>query len=220
MSWVLNTYPLLCLGMSVLYHKQLGKSNCHQLIWVSKGLCRELIWFVNHIKFSSGVHVMSSNGWGKNDTDFNIFCNTCPLGLGFWYPAGNIGFVHPINVTTPTPGIFYHEALTVVSAIYWLVHNLLIHPGSQLAAYTNNTNTIDMFNSLCGQPLYNPLLITVVELLLKFDIALCVFHIPGEDNIVANALSHLQYDIVQYHMPTMHVYFFIPPQLTLGADVL
>ena len=34
-----------------------------------------------------------------------------------------------------------------------------------------------MFNSLRGQPLYNPLLITVVELLLEFDITLHVFHI-------------------------------------------
>ena len=211
MSWVLNTYPLLRPGMSMLYHKQSGKSNCHQLIWVSKSLCWELIWFANHIELSSGVHVMSSNGWGKNDADFNIFCNTCPLGLGFWYPAGNVGFMHPIDTTSPTPGIFYHEALTVVSTIYWSVHNLPICPGSRLAAYTNNANTVNMFNSLHGQPLYNPLLITVVELLLKFDIALHVFHIPGEDNFIADALSCLRYDIVQYHMPTMHVSFFIPP---------
>ena len=77
-----------------------------------------------------------------------------------------------------------------------------------------------MFNSLHGQPLYNPLLITVIELLLEFDIALCVFHIPGEDNFVADALSCLRYDIAQYHMLTVHVYPFIPPRLMLGADVL
>ena len=166
---------------------------------------------MNHIGLSSRVHVMSSNGWGKNDADFNVFCDTCPLDLGFWYPAGNVGFTHPIDTTSPTPSIFYHEALTVVSAIYWSVHNLPIHPGSRLAAHADNANTVDMFNSLRGQPLYNPLLITVVELLLKFNIALHVFHIPGEDNFVANTLSHLWYDVIQYHMPTMHVSFFIPP---------
>ena len=159
------------------------------------------------------------NGWGKSDADFNVFCDACPLGLGFWCPAGNVGFTHPIDTTSPTPGIFYHEALTVVSVIHWSVHNLPICPGSRLAAYTDNANTVNMFNSLCGQPLYNPLLITVVELLLKFDIALRVFHIPGEDNFVADALSRSQYDVVQYHMPTMHVSFFIPPRLMLGADV-
>ena len=194
MSWALNVYPLLHLGMSMLYHKQVGKLNSHQLIWVSKGLCWELIWFANHIEFSSRVHVMSSNGWGKNNADFNIFCNTCPLRLGFWYPAGNVGFMHPIDATTPMPGIFYNEALTVVSTVNWSVHNLPICPGSQLAVYTDNTNSIDMFNSLRGQPLYNPL-ITVVKLLLKFDIVLCIFHIPGEDNFVADALLCLWYDI-------------------------
>ena len=102
MSWALNTYPLLRPGMSMLYHKQAGKFNSHQLIWVSKGLCWELIWFVDHIKFSSGVHVMSSNGWGKNDADFNVFCDTCSLRLGFWYPASNVGFMHPINPTSPS----------------------------------------------------------------------------------------------------------------------
>ena len=39
MSWALNAYLLLRPGMSMLYHKQSGKSNCHQLIWVSKSLC-------------------------------------------------------------------------------------------------------------------------------------------------------------------------------------
>ena len=119
--------------------------------------------------------------------------------------------MHPINASTPMPSIFYDEALTVVSVVNWSVHNLLICLGSRLAVYTDNANSVDMFNSLRGQPLYNPLLITVIKLLLKFDIALRVFHIPGEDNFVADALLHLQYDIAQYHMPTMHVYPFIPP---------
>ena len=163
---------------------------------------------------------MSSNGWGKNDADFNVFCDTCPLGLGFWYPAGNVGFMHPIDPTSPMPDIFYGEALTVVSTVNWSVHNLPILPGSRLAVYTNNANSVDMFNSLHGQPLYNPLLIAVIELLLEFDITLRVFHIPGEDNFVADALLCLRYDIAQYHMLTMHVYPFIPPRLTLGVDVL
>ena len=50
---------------------------------------------------------MSSNGWGKNNADFNIFCKACPLEMGSWYPAGNIGFLHPIDATTATPGIYY-----------------------------------------------------------------------------------------------------------------
>ena len=72
---------------------------------------------------------MSSNGWGKNDVDFNVFCNACLLGLGFWYPTGNVRFMHPIDPTSPMPIIFYGEALTVVSMVNWSVHNLLILPG-------------------------------------------------------------------------------------------
>lgn len=221
MNWSLNAYSLLRPGMLLLLYKKMsGKTNAHQQIWVSKALCQELVWFANHVDLSNGVHIMWYDGWGKNDANFNIFCDACPFWMGFWYPTGNIGFLHPINSITASPCIFYYEALTIVSAIHWAVHSLLIRPGSWLAVYTNNTNTVDMFNSLRGQPLYSPLLITIVELLLKFDIQLWVFHIPGEDNIVADALLRFHYDDIFYHSPTLQVYQFIPPQLTLGANEL
>ena len=47
MNWALNTYPLLHPGMSYLYDKMSGKSQPHQLIWISVLLCQELIWFAN-----------------------------------------------------------------------------------------------------------------------------------------------------------------------------
>ena len=109
--------------MSLLYNKMVGKVNTHQQIWVSKALYKELIWFTYHIDVSDGVH-MTSVSWGKNNADFNIFCDACPFGMGFWYPAGCLGFVLPIDLMMASPGIFYYEALTIVSAIYWAVHNL------------------------------------------------------------------------------------------------
>ena len=133
--------------MSLLYNKMVGKVNTHQQIWMSKALYKELIWFTYHIDVSDGVH-MTSVSWGKNNADFNIFCDACPFGMGFWYPAGCLGFVLPIDLMMASPGIFYYEALTIVSAIYWAVHNLPLRPSSQLAIYTNNANTVDMFNSL------------------------------------------------------------------------
>ena len=163
---------------------------------------------------------MTSVGWGKNDTDFNIFCDACPSGMGFWYPTRCLGFVFPLDLMTASSGIFYYEALTVMSAIYWAVHNLPLQPCLWLAIYTDNTNTVNMFNSLCVQPLYNPLLITIIELLLNSKIHLRVFHIPGDENIMADALSHSCYNTIFDLVPTLQVYNFIPPRLTLGADEL
>jgi hypothetical protein len=60
MNWALNAYPLLCPALSTLYSKILGKSNPHQLIWVSVTLCQELLWSVECILESDGMHLLDS----------------------------------------------------------------------------------------------------------------------------------------------------------------
>jgi hypothetical protein len=93
-------------------------------------------------------------------------------------------------------------------------------PGLHIAIYTDNTNTVDMFHSLRTQPFYNPLLLTAVDLLRQFDVQLRVFHIPGSDNVVADALSRGRFDVVAMHAPHLRIFFFEPPRLTLGAAEL
>jgi hypothetical protein len=67
--------------------------------------------------------MMMSREWGKNDAEMNIFCDACPIGMGFWCLAMNVGFQHVLQPDTASPGIFFYEAWTVVSALYWAVHN-------------------------------------------------------------------------------------------------
>jgi hypothetical protein len=94
MNWALNAYPLLQPGLFSLYNKMSGKSHAHQLIWVSVSLCHELLWFADRVESSEGVHILSLRGWGKNDADFNLFCNASLISMGFWFPARNVGFRH------------------------------------------------------------------------------------------------------------------------------
>jgi hypothetical protein len=77
-----------------------------------------------------------------------------------------------------------------------------------------------MFNTLRAQPLYNPLLITAVDLLLDHGVDLCIFHIPGQDNIVADALSRFHFDMVALYAPSLQIFKFQPPRLKLGAAAL
>lgn len=161
--------------------------------------------------------VISATGWGVNNANITLFCNTCPLGLGFWYPTGNIGFHHPFTTVPGNHSIFYCEALTVVLAIGWAVQHLHLHHSSCLAIFSDNSNTVNMFNSLKAQPLYNPLLTTTINLLLWSHIQLYVFHIPGEHNVVADALSHSLFHNTHIHSPALQVHPFTPPQLMLGA---
>ena len=161
--------------------------------------------------------VISATGWGVNNANITLFCNTCPLGLGFWYPTGNIGFHHPFTTVPGNHSIFYCEALTVMLAIGWAVQHLHLHHSSCLAIFSDNSNTVNMFNSLKAQPLYNPLLTTTINLLLWSHIQLYVFHIPGEHNVVADALSHSLFHNTHIHSPALQVHPFTPPQLMLGA---
>jgi hypothetical protein len=220
MNWALNAFPLLRPGMSTLYSKMSGKVHPHQLIWVSVSLSRELSWFADRMEQSNGIHMMTSREWGKNDADISLFCDACPAGLGFWFPAGNVGFQHVIDSAAPSPGIFYYEALTVVSALHWAVFNTSLPPGSRVAIYTDNTNTVDMFNTLRAQPTYNCLVTTAVDLALDHHVIFRVFHIPGGDNIVSDALSRSQFNVLAVFVPLLRILQFQPPQLTLGAELL
>jgi len=220
MNWALNAYPLLRPGLSMLYNKMSGKSNAHQLIWVSVSLCRELSWFADRVEGSDGVHIMTSHRWGRNDAEYNLFCDACPIGLAFWFPAADFGFQHALSPDVPSPGIFFHESLAVVSALSWFIHNVPLRRRMWIAIYSDNLNTVDMFNTLRAQPLYNPLLITAVDLLLDHGVDLRVFHIPGQDNIVADALSRFRFDTVALYAPSLRIFKFQPPRLKLGAAAL
>ena len=85
-----------------------------------------------------------------------IYCDACPEGMGFWYPETEMGFW----ARTPRDGgehfIFYFEALCVLSALY---HADLSAPyASRILIYTDNQNTVDIFNSLRAMPEYNHIL--------------------------------------------------------------
>jgi hypothetical protein len=131
--------------------------------------------------------------------------------MGFWFLAGGIGLQHAVTPNASSPGIFYYEALTVVSTLYWAVHNIPLWSGLQVALYTDNSNTVDMFNTLHAQPVYNPLVMTAVDLALDYAVEFHVFHIPGEDNVVSDAISHFRDDILATFAPTLCVLQFQPP---------
>ncbi|KAF9439861.1 hypothetical protein P691DRAFT_689444 [Macrolepiota fuliginosa MF-IS2] len=82
--------------------------------------------------------------------------------------------------------IYYWEALAVLLA---LLHASHLPSASKILIHTDNTNTVDMFNTFAAQPLYNPILILAANHLIAHQHALHVVHIQGEDNTVADTLS-------------------------------
>ena len=74
-----------------------------------------------------------------------------------------------------------------------------------------------MFNTLRAQPTYNPLVMTAVDLALDLRVEFRVFHIPGDDNIVADAISRFLPGVLDTYAPLLRIQPFEPPRLTLGA---
>ena len=109
--------------------------------------------------------------------------------MGCWSPKACEGFVCALPPVTRN-GIFFFEALTVLSALSHACESILYRP-CRLAIFTDNSNTFDMFNTLHALPAYNPILITATDLLITSGIKLRVFHVPQEENKVADALLRL-----------------------------
>ncbi|KAJ7728406.1 hypothetical protein DFH07DRAFT_757307, partial [Mycena maculata] len=104
-----------------------------------------------------------------------------------------LGFYLPMPGDPPADTIFFFEALCVVSALHWFcAYSRADSPSSRrcrLTIFTDNQNTVNIFNSLCATPNYNPLLRTAVDDLIEYDVDLRVLHVKGEDNYIADAIS-------------------------------
>ncbi|PPQ85330.1 hypothetical protein CVT26_001096 [Gymnopilus dilepis] len=170
-NWALNVYPLLRPGLSALYEKMAGKERASALLRVSVRVSRELIWVADHMEASHGLFMMDSVEWPLDTAPFTLYTDASMLGLGFWCPELFQGFqcrVDSISSHSSVVGIFYWEALAVLSAINWLLSHCQSAP-RRVVIYCDNTNCVDMFSSLRASSIYNPILITFVNLLLFYD---------------------------------------------------
>jgi hypothetical protein len=77
-------------------------------------------------------------------------------------------------------------------------------------------NTVDMFHSLKAHASYNHLLLFAVRLLLPQTTSLRVFHIPGLDNTVADAVSRGLFHVASALHPALRISHFKPPWDAMG----
>ncbi|KIK75919.1 hypothetical protein PAXRUDRAFT_171261 [Paxillus rubicundulus Ve08.2h10] len=135
--------------------------------------------------------------------------------MGFWFPATNAAFQALRSKPEPSSSIFYHEALTVCAAILEATTHL--PHGGRLAVFTDNLNTVQLFNSLAALPSMNWMVILAIDKLLACNVDLRVFHISGVHNIVANYVSRLKNLEALQASPGLTIQPFQPPRSMLGA---
>ena len=135
--------------------------------------------------------------------------------MGFWYPASKEGYYAPIPVNVPSNVIFYYETLCVLSALVNIASKAPCT--SKILIYTDNINSINIFRSLHCLPSYNHFLKSAMDVLIENDYSLCVLHIPGENNVVADALLHVNCSVALQVEPYLNLYTFNPPGLVGSA---
>jgi hypothetical protein len=220
LNWALNVYPMLRPGLCAVYRKMMGKLLQRALIWINRDIERELQWAVGHLIKSDGIFIVKSVSWDFHElpkTVLRVYCDASALALAYWFPVTNEGFQAHLNVFPgqSSESIFFKEALAVCAAIQSAVAR--ISTGGHLAVFTDNLNTVQMFNSLASLPGLNWMLITIVDLLTEHDVDLRVFHVSGVDNTVADHLSRLRNYEASCCAPGITISSFQPPRNTLGA---
>ena len=148
-NWSLNVYPQLWPALCASYVKTVGKSESNGLIQVNNDMHQELIWFIDHVRNSDGVHFLKSAEWSPADCDLSAmisYVDASGVGISIWFPGEYIGYWCSLPLGTPKEVIFFFEALAVCSAIH-LSCNLA--KTSRLIIYTDtdNSNTFDIFNT-------------------------------------------------------------------------
>ena len=125
--------------------------------------------------------------WNARDADLVLFTNASSITSGIWAPSLNIGFSFPLPSVHNSGSIFFFETYVICCAIHYA--STLQPPIHRLAIYSDNLNTVEIFNMMKAYNKYNILLQFVVDLLIQHDLDLRVYHIPGECNTIADALS-------------------------------
>ena len=214
-NWALNVFPLLRPCLNNFYHKISGIHNPTRRIWVNNSVRDDLSWAARHIESASGIRMLRASDWDPVSADFTAYCDACPEGLGYWFPSPSLGFCAPTPDNPPTSAIFYLEALCVLCALQDI--SARVDPNSRIVIFTDNLNTVQIFNSFACLPIYNHILRRSADILIANDLDLRVLYVPGDLNIVADALSRCQFGRALDVVPNLKVSPFQPPQWTLGA---
>ena len=177
---------------------------------------RELLWFVDHLKRSNGIHMLKSVEWSPYDrmaTTLIGYSDTLGVGMGVWFPGEYAGFQCLLSTDGPKDLIFFHEALAICSAFHLGVK----YACDRIAIYSDSTNAVDMFSSLHAKRIYNSILLSAVDFTINTSINAKVYFVLGNQNTIADYLSRFRNSDALRLSPNLDIQVFKPPQDALGA---
>jgi hypothetical protein len=166
-NWGLNVAPLLRPALQSTWEKTRGKKFSQAGITINKAVTHDLLWFAKMLERQHTISLLHARAWQPDDVDLVFYTDASGTGLGFWCPflwKGYVSGCPPLPDDLPDGRTFWYEALTVVSALHHAVSTA--SPPSRLLIFTDNLNTVQIFESLRAHGPYNTLLLFAIELLL------------------------------------------------------
>ena len=224
-NWVFNIYPLRHPGLCMLYCKIAGKTKANARIYLNASLIRELCWLRHHIEVAPPIRIFSSTSWDPVHAksagllQLRVFTDASSLAMAYYFPSLKLAYHACLPPNPLSSTIFWFEALAVCAAINHAadVWSCDFQPKLQrLVVYTDSMNTVDMFNTLHALPSHNPLLISSINARSCTSLDVRVCHVPGEKNIIADAILHHNFELATQLVPNLAIYPFTPPQDALG----
>jgi len=215
LNWAFNVFPTLRPCLNNFYPKMTGPFNPHRSIKVNNAIREDFLWALYHLKRSSGIRLLRATNWDPISADITVYCDACPAGMGFWYPILDKAYYSPTPPDAASSIIFYFETLCVYCALIDAASKA--SSGSRVVIFTDNLNTVSIYNSLSCLPVFNPLLRASMDILIDNDLDLRVLHVKGEENETADALSRSQFATALNLSPRISIQPFQPPLWTLGA---
>jgi hypothetical protein len=139
---------LLKPSLASVYDKIQDKTKFMAQIYVNIDIVYKLTWLTNHMESLPGVLLLDSLDWTPDTVDdvVTIYMDAFLIGLAYWFPEINFSFHSHLPSNSPVGSIFFFEVLAICSAIHALANTKPIP--QHLTIFTNNTNTVDIFNSL------------------------------------------------------------------------
>ena len=147
-NWSFNVFPLLRPALNNFYAKISGKSVPNKYIRINNTVRTDLEWAASHLECDTGIRILHQINWDTSSANITLYCDTCLEGMGFWSPDKCVGYYSPVPETTTKEHIFYYEALCILSAIHYVTNFLCVPPTSKILIYTDNDNTVAIFNTL------------------------------------------------------------------------
>ena len=133
--------------------------------------------------------------------------------MAYYYPELALGYQYRIPEEDQGGTILLYEAATVTASI---LHRLSrLRP--RLTVHTDSRNTVDIWDSLKATQDYNKLLRTAINSMLSDSLDVRVLHVPGSENLVADALSWVNNTYARHLVPGLIIHPFKPPRDLLGA---